>query len=563
MSNRFLPLLFLAFSTALVTAQQNGSDRARPVVVSRFGIVATKNVLASQTGAMILERGGNAVDAAVAANAMLALVDPSIAGPGGDLFAIIYDAKTKKLYALNSSGWTPAGMTIEFLKQKGLSSIPPRSIYTVTVPGAAAGWDALESRLGRLGLARSLAPAIDSAENGVEVSEAIANNLSGAQRPTFKDPNLKATYLPSGHTPRVGELFRNPGLAASLRRIAQKGRDGFYQGPTAEAIVRLSKELGGAMTLADLKDFRPEWVEPISTTYRGWTVSELPPNSYGFAALAMLNIMEQLPLREYGHNSAKALHVMIEAKKLAYANIMEDLGDPRFTKVPIAALISKKLAETRAKSIDPEHAHCRVLPAELTAAADRIGQDTIYLSTVDAEGNLVSLIESNASGWGSGLVPPGCGFVLHDRGDGFSMDPHVPNSLAGRKRPVHTNMPGFMSNGEVRIAFGIMLGWNQAQAQAQFVSNIVDFGMNVQDAIAAARFSKRTFPGCDVMLESRVPDAVRSELTRLGHELQIEPPFTRNMGIGQAVMRDEKGINYGGSDPRVDAGAAVAQSAPR
>ena len=347
-------------------------------------------------------------------------------------------------------------------------------------------------------------------------------------------------------------------VAHSLQLVAEHGRDGFYRGPLARTLVQFSKQQGGTMTEADLADFQPEWVDPISTTYRGWTVSELPPNGQGIAALSMLNIMEQFPLHDYGHNSAKALHVMIEAKKLAYADLIKYIGDPRFSDIPVQQLLSKDLARRRADSIDPNHAHCHVLPSDLSKRLNAMGRETTYLTTIDADGNIVSLIQSNYSGFGTGLVAPGTGFVLQNRGQLFTLKPGEPNSLAPHKRPLHTIIPGFMQKGDETIGFGIMGGFNQAQAHAQFVSNIADFGMNIQQALSAARFTKPTFEGCDVIIESRIPQTVRSQLTAKGHELEIGHPFSLEMGRGNAVMHNGAGVHFGASDPRAD-GEAVPQ----
>ncbi len=315
------------------------------------------------------------------------------------------------------------------------------------------------------------------------------------------------------------------------------------------------------MSLADLAEFQPEWVEPISTTYHDWRIWELPPNGQGIAALSMLNIMEQFPLARYGHNSTEALHVMIEAKKLAYADLIRYIGDPRFSKIPIEQLLSKKLASQRADLITPDKAHCGVLPSEVTARLNAMGRETTYLSVVDQEGNMVSLIQSNYSAFGTGLVAPGTGFVLHNRGAAFTLEPNEPNTLEPRKRPLHTIIPAFMEKGDTKIAFGIMGGFNQAQAHAQFVSNVVDFGMNIQAALEAARFSKKTFEGCDVSVESGISQEILSGLTTRGHILDVRGRFSGEMGRGNAVMRDSNGTFYGASDPRGD-GEAIPQSAP-
>jgi gamma-glutamyltranspeptidase/glutathione hydrolase len=534
-------------------------EQTRSMVISQFGIVATSQTLASQAGAMILEHGGNAIDAAIAANATLGVVQPGGNGIGGDLFAIVYQASTGRIFGLNSSGWTPAGLSIEYLRAKGIQRL--QGIHTLTVPGAVAGWEALHSRFGKLGLDQILAPAIYYAENGYPVTERIAESWAGIAKRMSTAPNFASTWLIDGRAPRTGEKFSNPDLAGSLRLIATHGRDGFYKGRTAEAIVQLSRETGGTMEPADLAEFQPEWVEPVFTTYHGWTVFELPPNGHGVAALEMLNIMERFPLRDWGHNSARSLHVMIEAKKLAYADMLRYVGDPRFTKMPVSRMISKPLAEERAKLIAAQAAACGVEPADLDAFTAADWRDTIYMSAIDRDGNIVSLIQSLSSHFGTGFVPPHTGFALHNRGAGFSLRPGLPNSLAPRKRPLHTLIPGLMQKDGVRIGFGIMGGWNQAQAHAQFVSNIVDFSMNVQAAIDAPRFTKLSFGGCDLSLESRVPPEVRQELSRLGHQIKVSAPFSDSMGRGQAVMRDAHGVNYAGSDARGD-GSAVPQGPP-
>jgi gamma-glutamyltranspeptidase/glutathione hydrolase len=534
------------------------SDYDRSMTVNRLGIVATSQTLASAAGAEILRQGGNAVDAAIAANAVLGVAEPMMNGIGGDLFAIVYQAKDDKLYGLNSSGWAPQGLTLEFLKSRGITQHIPPDIQAVTVPGAVAGWDALHRRFGKLPLSGVLQPAIYDARNGIPIAELVAEVWKTSGKVLSGKTAFSQTFLPNGRAPGVGEIFRDPDLAKSLELIADNGRDGFYRGSLAEEIVDFSRQQGGVMTGADLADFQPEWVDPISTTYRGWTVSELPPNGQGIAALSMLNIMEQFPLAAYGHNSAKALHVMIEAKKLAYADLIKYVGDPRFSDIPVHQLLSKDLARRRADSIDPNHAHCNVLPSDLSQRLNAMASDTTYLTVIDAEGNIVSLIQSNFSSFGTGLVAPGTGFALQNRGQLFSLQPGQPNSLAPHKRPLHTIIPGFMRKGDERIGFGIMGGFNQAQAHAQFVSNIVDFGMNIQAALSAARFTKPTFEGCDLLIESRITEPVRNDLSAKGHLLQVVPPYSDTMGRGNAVMRNGGDVNFGASDPRAD-GEAVPQ----
>jgi gamma-glutamyltranspeptidase / glutathione hydrolase len=524
------------------------------MVVSRGGIVAAESPLAAQAGAMILSNGGNAVDAAVATNAVMGVVEPMMNGIGGDLFAIVFDAKSGKLYGLNASGWAPAKLSIEFLKSKGLEAMPEHGIYSVTVPGAVDGWSSLLSRFGTKKFTEVLAPAIQYAREGFPVPEMDAGYWAGADEYLRGDANAVKTFLVEGRPPRLGEIFRDPDLARSLELIASGGRDAFYKGDIAARIVRTSDRLGGKLTAEDLADYASEWVEPISTTYRGWSVYEIPPNGQGIAALEMLNILETFPLAKYGHDSADALHLMIEAKKLAYADMIRYVADQKFSRVPVEGMLSKEYAAQRAKLIDPGKANCSVAAGQPRLPA--IG-DTTYLSVVDRDGNMVSLIQSNYDSFGSWIVPDGTGFALQDRGALFSLDPASPNALAGRKRPLHTIIPGFMSRGQERIAFGIMGGFNQGQAHAQFVANIVDFGMNIQAALESARFTKHSFEGCDVELEDRVPPGVPAELAKRGHQIDLHHGFSDSMGGGQATRRDySSGVNYGASDPRKD-GAAI------
>ena len=550
--------LGLSLSASAFTAEAQDRSQSRSMVISRSGIVASESVLASQVGASILERGGNAIDAAIATNAMMGLVAPMNDGVGGDLFAIVYEAKTGKLYGLNSSGWSPAGLTPEFLKSKGITAMPQNGIHSVTVPGAVDGWDKLLTRFGKLKFADVLAPAIAHAEEGFAVGEVVGTFWHDSETRLRADDATAKTYLINGHIPAVGEIFKNPDLAWTYKQLAAKGRDAFYKGEIAQKILATFASHGGTMTAADLAGFNGEWVDPISTTYRGWTVYELPPNGQGIAALEMLNIMETFPLAEYGHNSTRALHTMIEAKKLAYADMIRFDADPKFAKIPVDGLKSKEFAKTRAALIDASKANCHVE----SGTPPGTDHGTTYLSVVDRDGNMVSLIQSNYAtvGFGSGLAVGGAGFALQNRGGLFTLEQSHPNLLAGHKRPVHTIIPAFMEKGDVRIAFGIMGGWNQAQAHAQFVSNFIDFKMNIQAAIDAPRFSKETFPGCDVNIESRIPEKVRNELTALGHQIILRGDFSATrMGSGQAVMRDfAAGTNFGASDPRKD-GAAVMQ----
>ena len=534
----------------------------RSMVATKLGIVATSQPLASSAGAQVLADGGNAVDAAIAANAVLGLTEPMMNGIGGDLFVIYYEAKTGTVYGLNSSGWAPTGMTADLVAAKSANGrMPQTGVWSITVPGVVAGWDALRTRFGTKPFRELLAPAIYYAEHGVPIGEVTARLWSGAERRT--NEAFRKTFTPGGHAPKAGEEFRNPDLAASLTRIAAaNGRKGYYEGATADAILATIRAEGGTMTAADLTEFAPEWVHTMTTTYRGWTVHELPPNSQGMAALMMLNIMSRFPIGEYGFLSTKAMHTEIEAKKLAYADLLRYIGDPKFGPLPVEQLMSAANADTRAKQIDPARASCRVEPVALAGGAEQGASETIYLSAIDKDGNIVSLIQSNYSAFGSGIVAPGTGFVLHNRGGLFTLERGQPNTLAPRKRPLHTIIPAFMQKGDVRIGFGIMGGWNQSQAHAQFVSNIADFGMNIQQALEAPRFSKRTFDGCDVDIEAMVPGATLDALKALGHQLTVHAPrSTDTFGYGQAVMSDGNGMHFGASEPRHD-GAAIPQGIP-
>jgi gamma-glutamyltranspeptidase/glutathione hydrolase len=533
----------------------------RSKVATTYGIVAASQPLAARAGVHILERGGHAVDAAIAANAVMGVVEPEMNGIGGDLFAIVFDAHTGTLHGLNAGGWAPAGLTPALLKARGITEMPQAGIHTVTVPGAVAGWDAMRARFGRLPMADLLAPAIFYAEHGFPVSEIIAARWHAWTPKLEADPNAVDTYLIKGRAPRAGEIFVNAALAASLRRIAESGRAGFYEGRTADAILATSREHGGTMTALDLTAFDPEWVEPIAATYRGWDVYELPPNTQGIAALMMLNVMEQFPLGEYGFHTARSLHVMIEAKKLAYADMLRYAGDPRFGDAPLSAMLSKAHGRERASLVDPQKAARHVEPSVFAGLTTAAGGDTIYLSVIDRDGNIVSLIQSIYVGFGTGLVPPGSGFALHSRGALFTLEDGHPNVLAPRKRPLHTIIPGFMQKDDVRIGFGIMGAWNQAQAHAQFVANIVDYGMDIQQALEAGRFTKATFAGADVAVESLVPESTRRELAALGHEITVVPPRTGTFGSGQAVMSDGSGVHFGASEPRHD-GAAIPEAPP-
>jgi gamma-glutamyltranspeptidase / glutathione hydrolase len=569
-------LLGIAMTESHLDAQRTPAPQApveraqaRSMVITQDGIVAAESPLAAQAGVEILKHGGNAVDAAIAANAVMGVVAPMSNGIGGDLFVIYYDAKSGKLYGLNASGPTPAALNAKVLADKKIVTMPNYGIDTVTVPGAVDGWQKLLDRFGTKKFPEILAPAIHVAETGFPVTEWTSSLWMNNAELLRKNDEATHVYLNNDQAPRVGQMFRNPDLANSLKLIASGGRDAFYKGELAHKFVQLSQKEGGVMTLNDLASYSSEWVEPISTTYRGWTVYELPPNGQGIAALEMLNIMETFPLQPvppaagqpappnpFALNQTRTIHMMIEAKKLAYADLQKYIGEPRNNPDVMKAamaMLQKPYAAQRAQLISMDKANCAVEAGTPLAP----GGDTIYLSTVDREGNMVSLIQSNYENFGSGLVAQGTGFVLHDRGALFNLDPNSPNVLAGNKRPLHTIIPAFMSQGDVKIAFGIMGGWNQAQAHAQFVSHIVDYKQNIQLAMETARFTKGSFGGCDVELENRIPGNVRAELEAKGHILQMRNGYSNRFGGGQAVMRDFAAkVNYGASDPRKD-GAAI------
>ena len=527
--------------------------QARSMTISTSGIVAAESPLAAQAGAVVLARGGHAVDAAIAANAVMGVVAPMMNGIGGDLFAIVYDAAHDSVHGLNASGWSPAGASIELLKARGFSQMPQQGIHAVTVPGAVSGWMALHEKFGKAPLETILTAAIAHADQGFPVSEITSLEWLGSMQLLRSDPSAAGTYLLDGRPPQAGEIFRNPDLARALGAIAVGGSDGFYRGEVAKRILQSSEDRGGCLAGADLSEYQAEWVTPLTTNYRGWDVYEIPPNSQGVAALIMLNILEGFPIGGYGRGTADSLHTLIEAKKLAYADMQRHVGDPRFSKVPIEALLSKAYGRQRAGLIDPRRAATDVAAGTLPMH----GGDTTYLSVVDAAGNVVSLIQSNFANFGSGVVPDGAGFALQSRGGLFTFDRLHPNALAPRKRPLQTVIPAFMKRDAIRIGFGVMGGWNQPQAHVQVISNIVDHGLNIQQALEAPRFVKLTFAGADVMMEARFPESVREALADRGHEIDLQGEFSNMVGGGQAVMRDERAkVNFGASDPRKD-GAAV------
>jgi gamma-glutamyltranspeptidase/glutathione hydrolase len=526
------------------------------MVITTRGIVATAQSLASQAGAQILALGGSAVDAAIGANAVLSVVEPMMDGPGGDLFALVWDAKSGRLSGINASGWAPEALSIDYFKRQNILSMPQRGIHTVTVPGCVDGWEKLHRRFGKLAWSELFKPAIYYAEHGFPVTELIQWEWENSSA-TLQD-DARDVYLPHGGAPRVGEIFRNPALAHALHLIAELGARASYDGPIGEAVLKTSRRYGGTMTAGDLRAYESEWVEPISTDYRGWRIYGLPPNGQGIGTLEMLNILENFPIGEYSQASADAFHLKIEAQKLATADLKRFVGDPRFSAIPVQRLLSKAYAKQRAALIDREKASDGPKPG---TPEDVPGQTT-YLSVVDHEGNIVSWIQSISNFFGSGIVADGMGILLHDRGGGFVLDPNHPNALAPRKRPFHTIIPGFMEHGSRHIAFGIMRGMNQAQAQMQLVTNIVDHHMNIQCALEAPRFTKMSLGGCELQMESRVPESVRQELANKGHRISAVGEYSGYMGGGQVVMRDSAAkVNYGASSPRKD-GAAIPEPDP-
>jgi gamma-glutamyltranspeptidase/glutathione hydrolase len=541
------------FLMPLVYGQVLGRNYGRSIVISQQGIAATSQVLASQTGAQILARGGSAVDAAIAANAVLGVTEPMMTGMGGDLFVMYWDAKTGKLTGLNASGPAPQALSPSFLAQHDIKSMPQDGIHSVTVPGAVRGWYQMHQRFGKLPWKDLFHDAIAYAERGFPVYE-------GA-REVWSDPALvhrleanaesKRVLLPAGQPPHIGQLFKNPDMARALRLIAEQGPDVFYKGEIATAILKTSEHLGGTMTAQDLASYVPEWVQPLSIDYRGWRVYELPPNGQGMAALEMLNIMETVPPSPLGAFGAPELHKRIEAMKLAYSDVHANVADPRVHDAPVAQLLSKEYARKRAAEIDPNRANCEV------KAGDPVGSNTTYLTIVDKDGNIASWIQSLYSAFGSRVTVEGMGFALQNRGASFTLDPKHPNVLAGGKRPFHTIIPAFMEKGDEHIGFGIMGGAVQPMAHAQFVSNYVDYGMSLQGALEAPRFFKNNAPGCDVYIESRVPEQTFQQLSERGHEIRIGREYVETMGRGQAILHNSKtGMNYAASDPRAD-GAAI------
>jgi gamma-glutamyltranspeptidase/glutathione hydrolase len=525
-------------------------------------MVATSHPLATGIGLDVLKRGGSAVDAALAANAALGLMEPVGCGIGGDLFAIVWDAASRTLHGLNASGRAPRGLTLERLRRLGLDALPHRGPLSVSVPGAVDGWCELNARFGRKPLAELLAPSIEYARAGFPVTEIIAAAWAADGRALRDAPGFAAVYLPNGRAPRVGETFANPALADAYELIARDGRDAFYRGPIAAALHDTLAACGGHVTADDLAAHASDWVEPVSTTYRDWRVFQLPPNGQGIAVLQMLNILEGFDLPALGFGSAEHLHVLLEAKKLAFEDRARFYADPKFARVPLAELISKLYAAERRRAIDPRRAS--LAPAHGDPYA-RVGGDTIYLAAADADGNMVSLIQSNYHGFGSGVTVERYGFGLQNRGSQFALQADHANVFEPGKRPFHTIIPGFATRGdEALLAFGVMGAAMQPQGQVQVFTNLVDFGMDAQAAGDAprARHEGSSEPtggaalrdGGVVHLESGFPAAAVDGLSARGHRIE---PANGGFGGYQAILRDLRANVYvGASESRKDGHAA-------
>lgn len=547
--------------TGLMTAGISQSGRGvatRSVVYARHGMVCAAQPLAVQAGLDVLKAGGTAVDAAIAVNACLGLMEPTANGLGGDLFAIVWDPKTRKLVGLNASGRAPLALTAEKVPPESDGTVPLYSPYSWTVPGCADGWFELHAKYGKLPMKRLLEPAAKFAEEGFPLSPVIAENWASSVKRFGEKPGFKEVFMPNGHAPAEGEIFKNPALAKTLRLLSEKGRDAYYKGPIAEALVAYSKANGGFFAMEDFARHHSTWDAPISTDYRGYTVWELPPNSQGLAALQLLNLIEGYNLKSMGRESADFWHVMVEAKKIAFADRARYYADPAFAKVPVAELLSKDYARQRAAMIDMKKAALTDSPGDL-AAISKGG--TTYLCTADQNGMMVSLIQSNYTGFGSGYVVPETGFGLQDRGGCFSLKAGHPNRLEPGKRPFQTIIPAFVTkNGEPMMAFGLMGGDMQPQGHVQVLVNLFDFGMNLQEAGDAIRFhhTDSSEPTSTVMtdggvlhIEDGLPKAVLDELARRGHKL--EPEAVGAYGGYQAIWRDPKtGVYSGATEKRKD-----------
>jgi gamma-glutamyltranspeptidase / glutathione hydrolase len=557
-------LLVMNFSYSQLPGDRPaGNPRStRSVVMGRHGMIATSQPLASAAGLKVLQDGGNAIDAAITAAAVLSVVEPTMNGVGGDLFAIVYDAKTKRLRALNASGRSGYAATPDVFAKRALARIPNSGVLSVSVPGVVDGWSTLLAAHGTIPLSRALAPAIGYAKNGYAVSEIISRQWQITERKLAADPAAAATFLPDGHAPKPGEIFSNPHLAATLETIAAGGRDAFYKGPLATAIAADMKKRDGLLDARDFAEHTSDWVEPISTGYRGYDVYEMPPNSQGFLVLEMLNILEGFDIKSLGHNSAEYLHLLVEAKRIAFADRAAYLADPgSVPQAVLKTLISKDYAAARRKEINPDRMAASYKPGTVGAIAppsrgedegvELTGRDlgdTIYMTVADGQGNVVSLIQSLFSDFGSGIVAGDTGIVLHNRGSLFNLTAGHPNQIAPHKRPLHTLVPAFvLKDGKPWLSFGVMGGDHQAQGHVQVLANLLDCGMNVQEAGEAARVHH----GMNgIQVESAVSQAARTGLTGRGHQV------TESIGVYggfQGILIDPKtGVLMGGSDPRKD-----------
>ena len=539
-----------------VGAQHVATMAGRSPVYAPNGAAATSQPLATSAALNVLQHGGNAIDAAVTAAAVLSVVEPMMTGVGGDMFALLWSAREKRLVALNASGRAGSRMTrAELLHRRRTHII--RGIEAVTVPGALAGWDALLKKYGTLTLAQAVQPAIGYAENGFVVTPVIAGDWAEQDSILRTNEGAMATFLPNGQPPKAGDWFRNPDYAATLRQIASEGSETLYGGALGLKLVAGIQHLGGFLTLDDLKNNRPTWVTPISVPFKGYRIWELPPNNQGIATLEMLRILDPFDLKTMGQNSAAYLHYLIEAKKLAYADLAEYVGDADHLTIPPSRMLSHDFIAERRSHIDPKHAQSRVEPGP-----ERTTSETVYLTVADKDGNMVSFINSLFDEFGSGVVLPGTGFALQDRGLGFTMDSGLPNTVAPGKRPFHTLIPGFVTRpgpnsavdgtgDEPYMSFGLMGGSMQAQGHAQFLINMFVFGMNVQEAMDVGRF--RHEYGQRVIVESVIPDSVVAQLRAMGHDVQIGKPS--QFGGAQAIIKLRRGY-VAGSDPRKDGHAA-------
>ncbi|MFT2091800.1 gamma-glutamyltransferase [Paraglaciecola sp. 2405UD69-4] len=559
------PITIISLVTCLLLVAPSWSyDRvtgkpfaSRSEVIATNAMAATSQPLATQVALDILKQGGNAIDAAIAANAMLGLVEPTGSGIGGDLFAMVWDAKEQKLYGLNASGRSPKSLTLEHFELQGLDKIPSYGPLPVSVPGAVDGWFKLHEKFGKLPMTSILAPSIEYAKKGFPVTELIAYYMQASVPKLEKYPGFKETYMPNGRAPNKGQIFTNKDLAVTYEKIATGGRDVFYKGDIAHSIAAYMKQQGGFLSYEDLASHTSEWVTPVSTNYKGYDVWELPPNGQGIAALQILNILERYDIESMGFGSSQYIHTFVEAKKLAFEDRAKYYSDPAFNNAPVNWLISKEYAKSRSQLIDSNKA------AKRYDAGINEG-DTIYLTTADKEGNMVSLIQSNYRGMGSGMTPTGLGFILQDRGELFSLEPGHNNVYAPNKRPFHTIIPAFVTrNGQPWLSFGVMGGSTQPQMHAQIITNLIDFGMNLQEAGDAPRMlhtgssqptGGKMVDGGMVHLESGVSPKVKRELLEKGHVLQDS---LGNYGGYQAIMRDlETGVYYGASESRKDGHAA-------